>query len=129
MEMYKYENCQQFLEDFCYFKDYFPMVQEYLIKDNCYSDDDWIEWYSVYEGDVIVAFLAFRKTPLIPYYNHLSVFEVNIELRGCGIGTEILLNYLTENPNCTLYASDENRKFYEFLGFKKDPNERYLYKR
>lgn len=63
--MYKYENCQQFLEDFCYFKDYFPMVQDYLIKDNCYSDDDWIEWYSVYEGDVIVAFLAFRKTPLI----------------------------------------------------------------
>lgn len=129
MEMYKYENCQQFLEDFCYFKDYFPMVQDYLVKDNCYSDDDWIEWYSVYEGDVIVAFLAFRKTPLIPYYNHLSVFEVNIELRGCGIGTEILLNYLTENPNCTLYSSDENRKFYEFLGFKKDPNERYFYKR
>lgn len=129
MEMYKYENCQQFLEDFCYFKDYFPMVQDYLVKDNCYSDDDWIEWYSVYEGDVIVAFLAFRKTPLIPYYNHLSVFEVNIELRGCGIGTEILLNYLTENPNCTLYTSDENRKFYEFLGFKKDSNERYLYKR
>ena len=129
MEMYKYENCQQFLEDFCYFKDYFPMVQDYLVKDNCYSDDDWIEWYSVYEGDVIVAFLAFRKTPLIPYYNHLSVFEVNIELRGCGIGTEILLNYLTENPNCTLYTSDENRKFYEFLGFKKDPNERNLYKR
>lgn len=129
MEMYKYENCQQFLEDFCYFKDYFPMVQDYLVKDNCYSDDDWIEWYSVYEGDVIVAFLAFRKTPLIPYYNHLSVFEVNIELRGCGIGTEILLNYLTENPNCTLYTSDENRKFYEFLGFKKDLNERYLYKR
>ncbi len=129
MEMYKYENCQQFLEDFCYFKDYFPMVQDYLVKDNCYSDDDWIEWYSVYEGDVIVAFLAFRKTPLVPYHNHLSVFEVNIELRGCGIGTEILLNYLTENPNCTLYASDENSKFYEFLGFKKDPNERYLYKR
>lgn len=127
MEMYKYENCQQFLEDFYSFKDYFPMVQDYLLKDNCYSNDDWIEWYSVYEDDIILAFLAFRKNPLKPNFFHLSVFEVNIELRGYGIGTEILSDYLMENPNCTLYAEDKNRNFYEFLGFKKDPTERYLY--
>lgn len=129
MEILKYENCLQFYEDFLSFKDYFPMVQDYLLKDDCYSNDDWIEWYTAYENDIVLAFFALRKTPLIPDFTHISVFEVNLELRGLGIGTEILTDFLSVHPNCTLFAEDKNSNFYEFLGFEKDPRKKYFYTR
>lgn len=129
MEIFKYENCSQFYEDFLSFKDYFPMVQDYLLKDDCYSNDDWIEWYAVYEDDIVLAFFALRKIPLIPNSTHISVFEVNLQLRGLGLGTEILTDFLLYHPNCTLFAEDKNSNFYKFLGFEKDPDKKYFYTR
>ena len=126
--MEQFNNCNEFLEYFEKSKNNFPMIVDYLEKDDCYIDDDWIIWYSIIQNNIPIAFLAERKIPLFDNSKHIAVFEVNSDLRKCGYGTQIINNYLIKNPNVSLYSSDENKSFYEFLGFEK-ANKPYLYTR
>lgn len=123
-----YSKSNTFLKYFSNYKDCFPMIVEYLDKDNCYLDDDWIKWFSFKKYGLLIAFLAERKIPLFENSKHIAVFEVNTNLRNCGFGTKLLKSYLNENPSVSLYSLPKNESFYKFLGFTKCEKP-YLYTR
>lgn len=120
LQSFCYDNCKDFAEDYKTVLDgerLFPMVKSYLLKDSCYLDDNWIKWRVYYQDDVPLAILATRVEPQYEGFTHVSVFEVNKTLRGKGLGTQILEQFLKDNPKSTLYAEKKNWNFYKHLGF------------
>lgn len=110
----------------------FSLVLEQIEKDDCYLDDDWIQWCVVEfeEGDSVqpLALIGTRRVPCVMNSTHISSFEVNINYRGLGFGKMILKEFMDTycKDIVTLYAEDKNRGFYEKLGFVKQ-TEPYFY--
>jgi len=113
-----FPSCKSFLSFYEGVCENFPMVMEYLEKDDCYLDDKWIQWFAITEDDELLAFIAFRQESVLPDSVHISVFEVSKDLRNIGHGTRIIKS-LTRANKWTLYASDEKQSFYERCGFVK----------
>lgn len=131
MYFLKFDNCNEFFD---YFKnnngeDDFPLVLEQILKDDCYLNDNWIEWYAYtddsYEDDSeICAIIASKKdksTSVIPDSDHIITLEVNKNLKGKGFGKKALSKFIDRfctSNTIELYAEKHNWGFYEKLGFK-----------
>lgn len=96
----------------------FPMVQSYIDYDGLYSNDDLSYWGVETLNGQTIAILCFRKptSVLVPDSQHIAVFEVNKDLRGCGFGSAIL-KQVTNEGLWTLFAKDELTDFYKRAGF------------
>jgi|SRR5574344_654112 RimJ/RimL family protein N-acetyltransferase len=121
-----FETCESFLR---YYVDndgdsIFPMTLQYLNYDDMYTDDKAVIWNVAEDEGEPIAMICVRKMGIIPDSMHISVYEVNINYRGMGYGTDILYNFMKKaNTTYTLFTSPDHRSFYEQLGFVYSPTE------
>ena len=128
MKVEIYPNNKNFIDNYIDFNGdtLFPMTKDYILRDECYTDDDWIKWvkYSMDDGTPL-ALIGERLLGEEPDSRHISVYEVNKDYRGLGLGTQVLQDYLQANDKWTLYSMPENANFYKILGFSLSTNEGY----
>lgn len=125
-----FDTVKDFLLEFDKVKEHFPMTNDdYLERDaSLYKNSSFMQYTMFYDKDDVVAVIAFKKRDKpLPDSQHISIFEVNDELKGQGYGTHIM-RAVTEEGKWTLFAEDHNRHFYEQCGFVKSTIE-YLYKK
>ena len=93
----------------------FDLVLEQIEKDECYLDDDWIQWCVVEfeEGDSVqpLALIGTRRVPCVMNSTHISSFEVN-EKDGKQkeykfIDYDVLLNGIDGESNGFQYLINE----------------------
>lgn len=126
-DIFKEDSASDFYDEFDAndkLKNSFPMTLDYFTRSDCYSDDSFITCYTVDTLDQsFVAIFSIKNQPRKKGYTHISTFEIDKDLHGIGLGTNLLQELIKQYGKISLMAEEKNWKFYENLGFKKDFSE------